>query len=166
MKKNGLFIVALLSSILMSSSIFAFATEHAAGSVHASVTPKIFTMAKQNQNWKVAVATGKNAQVVFMNITPQTNPNNEIGMETHNFDQVLYVIEGEAKSIINDQISTVGIGDMILIPQGVSHNFINLHMKDPFKIMSVYSSNDIPVNSVYKTKADEQAQLTSHQVVH
>lgn len=166
MKKKGLFIITLFSSILMSSAIFAFTEEQPKGNLHAIVTPKIFTMAKQNQNWKVAVATGKDAQVVFMNITPQTNPNNEIGMETHDFDQVLYVIEGEAKSIINGQISTVGIGDMILVPQGVAHNFINLHAKSSFKVMSVYSSNDIATNAVYKTKADEQAEMKSHQVIH
>ncbi len=69
-------------------------------------------MAKNNENWKLALVTGKDAQVVFMNITPENNPNNDIGIETHQFDQVIFV----AKSVLNGKKSTVKAGDMIFIP--------------------------------------------------
>ncbi|WP_232002692.1 cupin domain-containing protein [Legionella sainthelensi] len=111
-------------------------------------------MAKKNENWKLALVTGKDAQVVFMNITPKTNPNNEIGIETHQFDQVIFVVEGQAKSVLNGKKSTVTAGDMIFIPQGIPHNFINLNVKKPFKIISVYSATDIPENAAYKQKSD------------
>ena len=118
------------------------------------ITQQIFEKAKNNENWKVAFATGKDAQVVFMNITPDTNPNNEIGMESHKFDQVIFVVEGQAKSILNGKDSTVKAGDMIFIPQGIPHNFVNLNTNKPFKIISVYSATDIPMDSVYKKKSD------------
>lgn len=118
------------------------------------ITQQIFAKAKDNVNWKLALATGKDAQVVFMNINPTTNPNNEIGMETHKFDQVIFVVEGQAKSILNGKNFIVKAGDMIFIPQGVAHNFINLNANRSLKIISVYSATDIPMDSVYKKKSD------------
>jgi len=158
MKMKGIkrtFISTLLVSTLIATSSFASSEESTIDNkINAVITPKIFEMAKRNENWKLALVTGKDAQVVFMNITPKTNPNNEIGMETHKFDQVIFVAEGQAKSILNGKNSTVAAGDMIFIPQGIPHNFINLNAKKPFKIISVYSATDIPENAVYKHKSD------------
>lgn len=124
--------------------------------INAVIANQIFEKAKENSNWKLAYVTGKDAQVVFMNITPQTNPNNEIGMETHPFDQVIFVVEGKAKAILDGKESIVKANDMIYVPQGTPHNFINLNGNKPFKIISIYSDTDIPVNAVYKKKSDEQ----------
>jgi quercetin dioxygenase-like cupin family protein len=154
LKKIGIGL-AFITATLMPMLVFA---ETPTGGIDKEfpsvITQKFFEKAKNNVNWKVAFATGKDAQVVFMNITPVTNPSNEIGMETHKFDQVIFVIEGQAESILSGRKSTVKAGDMIFIPQGVSHNFINLSGNKPFKIISVYSGTDIPVNSIYKTKSD------------
>lgn len=125
-----------------------------ANKVNAVINPKIFEDAKQNDNWKTAFLTGKHAQIVFMNVSPKTNPNNEIGMETHKFDQIIFVVEGQAKSSLNGKESTVKKGDMIFIPEGVAHNFVNLSTEKPFKIISIYSDTDIPADSIYKKKSD------------
>lgn len=157
MKINGIkgtFVSTLLVSTLITTSFASSAGNIVDNKINAVITPKIFEMAKKNENWKLALVTGKDAQVVFMNITPKTNPNNEIGMETHKFDQVIFVVEGQAKSILNGKNSTVTAGDMIFIPQGAPHNFINLNAKKPFKIISVYSATDIPENAAYKNKSD------------
>ena len=158
MRTNGIklaLISTLLVSGLISSSLFASSKETTVNSkVNAVISSQIFEMAKKNENWKLALVTGKDAQVVFMNITPKTNPNNEIGIETHQFDQVIFVVEGQAKSVLNGKNSTVTVGDMIFIPQGVPHNFINLNAKKPFKIISIYSATDIPKNAAYKQKSD------------
>ncbi|MDR3492387.1 MAG: cupin domain-containing protein [Gammaproteobacteria bacterium] len=122
--------------------------------IDAVATPKIFDEAKKNENWKLAFLTGKDAQVVFMNVSPSTNPKNEIGMETHKFDQVIFVVEGNAKAVLNDKPSMVKSGDMIFIPQGVAHNVINLDAKKPLKIISIYSDTDIPAGAVYKKMSD------------
>jgi|GEM_PF-1493854 len=149
------FISPLLVTTLIATSSFASTEENTVDNkINAIITPKIFEMAKKNENWKLALVTGKDAQVVFMNITPKTNLNNEIGMETHKFDQVIFVVEGQAKSVINGKNSTIITGDMIFIPQGIPHNFINLNAKKPFKIISIYSATDIPENAVYKHKSD------------
>jgi quercetin dioxygenase-like cupin family protein len=154
-KIKSTFISALLVSTLIATSSFASSDESTvSGKINAVITPKIFEIAKKNETWKTARVTGKDAQVVFMNINPKTNPKNEIGMETHTFDQVIFVVEGQAKSVINDKSTTVTAGDMIFIPQGIPHNFINISTNKPFKIISVYSATDIPENATYKHKSD------------
>lgn len=122
--------------------------------INAIVAPQIFEKAKKNDDWKFAFFTGKSAQIVFMNISPSTNPNNEIGMETHKFDQIIFIAEGKGKAILNGKSSVVKSGDMIFIPQGIPHNIINLNAKKPLKIISVYSDTDIPANAIYKKKSD------------
>lgn len=123
--------------------------------IHPLVTHQIVEKAKANNNWKTAFVTGKHHQVVFMNISPSTNPKNEIGMETHPFDQIILIVEGKGKADLAGEKSAVNSGDMIFIPQGTQHNVINLNQKDDLKIISFYSDMDIPAESIYKKKEDE-----------
>lgn len=121
----------------------------------AEVSSQIFDKVKQNNNWKLAFLTAKDAQIVFMSISPSTNPNNEIGMETHKFDQIIFIVEGNGKAILDGKTTLLKSGDMIFIPQGVEHNVTNSNAKKPLKILSVYTSMDIPANSAFKKKSDE-----------
>lgn len=138
-------------SVITAGLVFAGSSNNLTDGV---VTNQIFSKVKQNNNWKLAFLTAKDAQVVFMNVAPSTNPNNEIGVETHKFDQIIFVVEGNAKAILNGKTTMVKSGDMIFIPQGVEHNVININQKNPLKILSVYSATDIPANSAYKKKSD------------
>jgi quercetin dioxygenase-like cupin family protein len=142
---------------LFACSIFCFSSVVFAGNSsdsNASVAQQIFEKAKQNDNWKQAFLTAKDAQVVFMNISPQTNPNNEIGMETHKFDQIIFVVEGNGKAVLNGKETMVKTGDMIFIPQGVAHNVINANATSSLKILSVYTATDIPAGASYQKKSD------------
>lgn len=121
----------------------------------AQVVEDVVQKAKQNAYWKVAFITGENEQVVFMSVSPDTNPKNEIGSEWHPFDQVILIVEGKGKVVIADKGSLVEEGDMIFIPQGTTHNVINLNPDKPLKLISFYSNTDIPKGSVYKTQAQE-----------
>lgn len=159
--KKTTYFIALFSLLLMSSLSFAeneTITNSKENVTNSKLDPviasQIFDKVKNNENWKVAFITGKHAQVVFMSINPHTNPKNEIGMETHKFDQVIFVAEGKATVILDGKISTVTSGDMVFIPQGTAHNFINLNKDKPFKILSVYSDTDIPANATYEKKSD------------
>lgn len=125
--------------------------------IQPTVTPQLIELAKKNDNWKVAFLTGKHNQVVFMNVSPSTNPKNEIGVETHPFDQIILIVEGKAKTDLAGDMSEVKAGDMIFIPQGTPHNVINLNQKEDLKIISIYSDTDIPAHSVYKKKETEPA---------
>lgn len=108
--------------------------------------------AKANTNWKSAKATGKQAQIVFMSVSTATNPKNEIGMETHEFDQVILIVDGNAKVDLNGKTQNVKAQDMIFIPLGTPHNVINLNANKALKLISVYSQTDIPAGSELKTK--------------
>lgn len=119
------------------------------------VAPQLFDKANANDHWKSAFATGKHAQIVFMSITPSTNPKNEIGVETHPFDQVIFVTEGNGKAVLNGKTVDVKAGDMIFIPLGTKHNVINSNSEKPLKIVSVYSDTDIPFNANYDKKENE-----------
>lgn len=154
MKNARLFIIAaaLFFSQLAMVGV-PFASEE--NQIHAVVTNQIFDKVKENKNWKLAFLTAKEAQVVFMSITPNTNPNNEIGMETHKFDQIIFIVEGNGKAILNGKTTMVKSGDMIFIPQSVMHNVINLNDNKPLKILSIYSATDIPANSIYPKKTNE-----------
>ncbi|HVV69324.1 MAG TPA: cupin domain-containing protein [Gammaproteobacteria bacterium] len=118
------------------------------------VVGQIFKSAEANNNWKLAFLTGKNAQIVFMNVSPATNPQNEIGMETHPFDQVILLVQGSGKALLNGKESAIKAGDLIFIPQGIQHNIINSNPNLPLKLISFYSNRDIPANAAYKTKAE------------
>jgi len=115
----------------------------------------VFKKIRFNDNWKVPLATGEEAQVVMMSISPKTNPNNEVGMETHTFDQVIFIINGHAKAIVNQKEYDLHTGDMVFIPLGTPHNVINLNPDKPLKLMSVYSQKDMP-DEIFKTKEEEK----------
>jgi len=119
-----------------------------------TVTAQIFKSAEENDNWKTAILTGKNAQIVLMSVSPKTNPTNEIGMEVHPFDQIILVANGSGKAILDGKTTMIKTGDLVFIPQGIQHNIVNLNQDIPLKIISFYSNRDIPAKSVYPTKAD------------
>jgi len=147
---NKIKIVVFILSTFLCGEIFAENIQP-----NAEISNQIFNKVKQNDNWKLAFLTAKDAQIVFMNISSSTNPKNEIGMETHKFDQIIFVVEGKGKAMLNGKINIVSSGDLIFIPQGVQHNVINLNSNKPLKILSVYSSTDIPARAIYQKKSDE-----------
>lgn len=150
--------IANLFRTFILSTLFITATHANAATVQISnptVTPQIFEKAKENTDWKFAYLTGAQAQIVFMNISPATNPKNEIGVETHPFDQIIFIVAGNGEALLNGKSMNVNTGDMIFIPKGTQHNVINLNKNQPLKILSIYSQMDIPANAVYKTKSED-----------
>lgn len=148
-----------MKKIILASLTMAFLSTEPADAAESKFQPMVaqnfIEEAKKNNNWKTAFATGKNEQVVFMNVSPSTNPNNEIGIEVHPFDQVILIVEGKGKAVLDGKPSMVKEGDMIFIPQGISHNVINLDKKKGLKLISFYSDTDIPQGAVYQKKSDQ-----------
>lgn len=150
MEKIG--VISLIMIMISTASIKAAEVDD---EFRPMVVQQFFEEAKKNKNWKSAFATGKHEQIVFMNISPLTNPNNEIGMEIHPFDQVILIVSGKGNAILSGNSSLVNSGDMIFIPQGTPHNVINLDKKKELKLISFYSENDIPNGAAYKKKTDQ-----------
>lgn len=157
-KKRSFVVVSLTLAILSTVFIAAQNKENGNGKSQGVVVQNLLEKARKNENWKTAFVTGEQEQIVFMNISPRTNPNNEIGSETHTFDQAIFIVEGTGQSVLNGKTSQVKSGDLIFIPKGVLHNVINQEKDNALKIISFYSATDIPKGTIYKTKADQPSE--------
>ncbi len=156
---NKLLVLGVISITSLFSCSVVFAAASPIDEKNGMVIQQVFNEARSNDNWKSAFLTGKHAQIVFMNISPSTNPKNEIGMEVHPFDQVILVVQGNGKAILSGKTWVINQGDLIFIPQGIHHNIINLTPNNaPMKIISFYSSQDIPAKVIYPKKMDEPNQ--------
>jgi mannose-6-phosphate isomerase-like protein (cupin superfamily) len=112
--------------------------------------------AKDNTYFREVLETGKNTQVVVMSIPPNT----DIGMEIHSDnDQVLYLVEGEGKVILNGEEKPFRKGDLVLVNAGVEHNFTTVG-NIPMKIITTYSPPHHPEGTIHKTK--EEAEASEH----
>lgn len=106
--------------------------------------------AKENTFFRHVLETGDWAQVVLMSIPA----GGEIGEEVHEAtDQVLYLVEGNGKAVIDGDEQPFDEGDLILVKEGTKHNFINTGDED-LKIITIYSPPHHPGGTIHKTKEE------------
>ncbi len=116
----------------------------------------IYEIARKNSNFRTVVDTGKQAQVVVMSI-PEGG---EIGMETHKtIDQTLIFMEGTGKGILNGKSFEVKANDLVFVPAGTQHNFVNTG-HEPLKLFTIYAPPAHRPTTVHKTKADADKDTT------
>lgn len=114
------------------------------------VLSDIVGKAKANTYFRAVLENGKHTQVVIMSISA----GGEIGEETHpDNDQVLFLVEGEGKVILNGGEADYKTGDIVLVNAGTKHNFINTGQND-LKIITTYSPPHHPAGTIHKTKAE------------
>lgn len=107
-------------------------------------------LAEENDNFRKVIYTGKNSQLVLMSI-PEGG---QIGDEVHETtDQILFFVDGEAEAVLNGESQMVGGHDVVFVPQGTRHNFINKTDKN-LKLFTVYSPPAHPQGTVHKTKEE------------
>ena len=75
----------------------------------------------------------------------------EIGDEKHTVDQILTFTGGKGKATINGEDQEVKAGDLIIVPAGTQHQFINTG-PTPLILYTVYSPAEHKPDSVHKTK--------------
>ena len=105
-----------------------------------------------NEDYRRALYTAKNSQLVLMNI----RPGEEIGEETHKLDQFLRFERGNGKAILDGVESDVGDGIAVVVPAGVKHNFINTGDID-LKLYTIYSPPNHIDKVIHKTKQQADA---------
>jgi len=93
--------------------------------------------------------TGESSQLVVMTIPVD----GEIGEEVHHVDQHLIFTSGKCKAIVAGEEREVKAGDMVIVPQGTKHNFINTG-PTPLCLFTVYAPAEHDPNSVHKTKEE------------
>jgi len=107
-----------------------------------------------NNNFRRVLYTGKNSQLVLMNL----RPNEEIGEEVHEtIDQFFRFEKGEGIVSINGAKQKVTDGDAVIVPAGASHNVMNTSKTADLKFYTIYSPPEHQDGTVRKTKADALA---------
>jgi mannose-6-phosphate isomerase-like protein (cupin superfamily) len=106
----------------------------------------------QNENFRQVVATNIHSQLVLMSLLP----NEEIGEEVHDLDQILYIAQGAGQAVLDGQTFAIGAGDVVNVPEGAKHNIIN-GSSEAMKLITVYSPPEHPDGTVHATKAEADA---------
>ena len=107
---------------------------------------------KANGYFRQVLHTAPNSQLVAMCV----QPGDDIGLETHHLDQVLVFVEGEGDFEVGDHKGRVAAGDVVVVPAGSQHNFVNTGAS-AMKLYTVYAPPEHPDGTVHKTKAEADA---------
>ncbi len=114
---------------------------------------EIATVAEQSADFRRVLWTGEHTQLVIMTIPP----GGEIGVETHDEnDQILSFVSGVGKAVIGKQDKQVKAGDVVVVPAGKEHNFLN-DGPNPLVLYTVYGPPDHADGAVHKTKQEADA---------
>src|SRR4051812_13491179 len=81
----------------------------------------IATEAEKSPDFRRVLWTGEHTQLVIMTIPPD----GEIGEEVHEVDQILTFVSGTGQAIVSGQKKNVAQGDLVVVPAGKKHNFLN-----------------------------------------
>jgi mannose-6-phosphate isomerase-like protein (cupin superfamily) len=114
---------------------------------------EIARTAEKSADFRRVLWTGEHTQLVIMTIPPD----GEIGEETHDEnDQILSFVSGLGKAVVDGKTKKVGPGDVVVVPAGVKHNFLN-DGPNPLVLYTVYGPPDHADGAVHHTKeeADE-----------
>ena len=114
---------------------------------------EIAKTAEKSADFRRVLWTGEHTQLVIMTIPPD----GEIGVETHDEnDQILSFVSGLGKAVVGGTTKKVGPGDVVVVPAGVEHNFLN-DGPNPLVLYTVYGPPDHADGAVHHTKeeADE-----------
>lgn len=109
-------------------------------------------LTKENTNFRKVISTGAKSQLVLMSIPV----GGEIGLETHaNTDQILFFVEGTGEAILNGDSQQVQADDVVLVPAGTEHNFVNTGESE-LKLYTVYAPPNHPDGIVEATKKEAE----------
>ena len=108
-------------------------------------------IAKENNNFRQVLYTGKHSQLVVMSL----KPGEEIGAEVHpDVDQFFRIDEGEGKTIIDGIENTIEDGFAVIVPAGANHNVINTSPDKDLKLYTIYSPANHRDKVTHATKAE------------
>ena len=114
---------------------------------------EIAVVAEKSADFRRVLWTGEHTQLVIMTIPP----GGEVGVETHEEnDQILSFVSGLGKAVVEGETREVKPGDVVVVPAGVEHNFLN-DGPNPLVLYTVYGPPDHADGAVHHTKeeADE-----------
>ena len=114
---------------------------------------EIASVAERSADFRRVLWTGEHTQLVIMTIPPD----GEIGVEVHEEnDQVLSFVSGLGEAVIAGSSKAVKAGDVVVVPAGVEHNFLNTG-PNPLVLYTVYGPADHADGAVHATKEEADA---------
>ena len=123
-----------------------------------SILPYLTNIIKEtedNTNFRTVLFTGAKSQLVVMDIPP----GEEIGEETHgHVEQTLFFLSGTGKAVLDGNESPITAGDVVVVPPGTMHNFINTGSAS-LKVYTIYSPPNHIEGRIHVTKADADSDL-------
>ncbi|KZT57773.1 cupin 2 conserved barrel domain protein [Calocera cornea HHB12733] len=108
----------------------------------------IMATAEDSPDFRRVLWTGKHSQLVIMDIPV----GGEIGEEIHHVDQTLCFTKGKAKAVIEGEEKDINSGDIVIVPAGNRHNFINIGSTNLI-LYTVYAPAEHADGAVHHTKA-------------
>lgn len=108
--------------------------------------------AKDNDYFRDVIFTAPKSQLVLMSL----QPDEEIGMEVHDGDQILYIVDGDGYAVLDDSKHEIEKGSVVFVPTGVRHNVVN-GGDEPMKLFTVYAPPQHAPGTVQPTKAEANA---------
>jgi mannose-6-phosphate isomerase-like protein (cupin superfamily) len=122
------------------------------------IAEDVIRIARENEDFRREVATAERSQVVVMTIPP----GGEIGDEVHEgIDQILLFVEGEADAIVGGETRRVGADELVLVPGGTRHNFVNAG-DGPLRLVTVYAPPEHEPGTGHRTKEEADAAEAEH----
>jgi mannose-6-phosphate isomerase-like protein (cupin superfamily) len=109
-------------------------------------------LTKENTHFRKVLHTGKYCQIVAMSIPV----GGDIGEEVHTtVDQILFFVKGIGEAVLNGEARSVEEHDVVFVPAGTKHNFINWGDED-LKLFTVYAPPEHPDGTVHQTKEEAE----------
>src|SRR5689334_5040297 len=108
--------------------------------------------AKDNKNFRDVIFTATKSQIVLMSL----RPDEEIGLEVHDGDQIIYLVDGEGVAILDGEKSEIKKGSIVFVPAGVRHNIVSSD-DEPMKLFTTYAPPQHAAGTVQRArdKGDE-----------
>jgi mannose-6-phosphate isomerase-like protein (cupin superfamily) len=123
------------------------------GAVQRPYYVNILEAARANDAYRRVLFTGPRTQTVVMSIPP----GGDVGEESHmRVEQTLLGVEGAGVAVINGVKVPFRPGDLVVVPPGSVHNFINTG-PTPLKIYTTYAPPNHLPGRVQLTKAAAEA---------
>ncbi len=106
--------------------------------------------AKDNESYRKVLFTGAFSQLVVMSLSK----GEEIGLEKHDVDQFIFVVDGEGTTVLDGSEEQFEKGDAVCVPGGTWHNVVN-GGDEPMKLITLYSPPAHPAGLVEEAKVAE-----------
>ncbi|KAI2642133.1 RmlC-like cupin domain-containing protein [Xylaria nigripes] len=112
--------------------------------------PNMLTaLPSESAEFRRVLWTGLYSQLVLMTVPV----GGDIGDEIHSVDQILTFTSGTGLAQIGGKEQKVQAGDLIIVPAGTQHQFINTG-PTPLLLYTVYSPAEHKATTVHKTKEE------------